>query len=186
MIDGNGGQCGNRTRYAELFRLPLYQLSLPTKITFAEEGRGLEPHTPFMTCESRSRRSPWPHGFAFQKRSLSREPPRGARSPQAKPAGRWRGQGGGSFAERMRGRKPQKIEGQVFRHGPRTREHAVSSLGVQAEIGDAQYGCQRSGRSPSPRRTGGVTGRDLGLSGLRSSVMPASSGVRHPFLSLHA
>ena len=41
------GQCGNRTRYAELFRLPLYQLSLPTKIILlAEEGRGLEPHTP--------------------------------------------------------------------------------------------------------------------------------------------
>ena len=40
------GQCGNRTRYAELFRLPLYQLSLPTKTIFtAEEGRGLEPHT---------------------------------------------------------------------------------------------------------------------------------------------
>lgn len=41
-----GGQCGNRTRYAELFRLPLYQLSLPTRIIVAaEEGRGLEPHT---------------------------------------------------------------------------------------------------------------------------------------------
>ncbi len=49
-----------------------------------------------------------------------------------------------------------------------------------------QYGCQSSGRSPSSRRIGGTTGSDSGLSGLRSSFIPASSGVRLPLRSLQA
>lgn len=49
-----------------------------------------------------------------------------------------------------------------------------------------QYGCQSSGRSPSSRRIGGTTGRVSGFSGLRSSFIPASSGVRLPLRSLQA
>ena len=139
-----GGQCGNRTRYAELFRLPLYQLSLPTKIMC--RGR------------QRTRTSRAVHGARIAFQAISA--PRG-------------------IAFRLENRGP------LLRHGPGRGSTQSPSLG-QAESGDATYGCHRSGRSPSPRRTGGVTGRDLGLTGLRSRVIPASSGVRHPFLSLHA
>ena len=109
------GQCGNRTRYAELFRLPLYQLSLPTKIIFVCRGR------------QRTRTSRAVHGarIAFQAisvasriclpkrnpeaarplaRSASRR--RRARGQVARPRGEAR-----SREARMRGRKPQKIEG---------------------------------------------------------------------------
>jgi hypothetical protein len=49
-----------------------------------------------------------------------------------------------------------------------------------------QYGCQSSGTSPSSRRIGGTTGSVSGLSGLLSSFIPASSGVRLPLRSLQA
>lgn len=178
-----GGQCGNRTRYAELFRLPLYRLSLPTKITCRGRQRTRTSHAigvrlAFQAISVASRiclPEEFPEAARHLARSASRR--RRARGRVARPRGE-------AHRGAMRGRKPHKIEGH-FCVMAQDAGVVAPSLG-QAESGDAQYGCQSSGRSPSPRRTGGVTGRDLGLNGLRSSFMPASSGVRHPFLSLHA
>jgi len=80
------------------------------------------------------------------------------------------------------------------RRGPgRGSAHRVSDVraGTHAErdvirARSPQYGCQSSGRSPSSRRIGGTTGRVSGFSGLRSSFIPASSGVRLPLRSLQA
>lgn len=89
---------------------------------------------------------------------------------------------------------PHKLRGPVYDvMGQDAGAHIVSDVraGTHAERDIArarspQYGAQSSGRSPSSRRIGGTTGRVSGLSGLLSSFIPASSGVRLPLRSLQA
>lgn len=92
------------------------------------------------------------------------------------------------FASLANGIRKKKNRRPSFSSWARTRKRArrVHAERDVIRARSPQYGCQSSGRSPSSRRIGGTTGRESGLKGLRSSFIPASSGVRLPLRSLHA
>jgi hypothetical protein len=172
----------------------------------SEESRGLEPHAAF-TARLAFQAISAPGGFAFRSsihssgrhdlssktRCVGRAPRSHRRSPVPQSdAFAWL-----SYALRYPrssgpdDRPVREIGSPVLFVLDQDAGVSRLTLSRHAESGadtpkPSQYGCQMSGRSPSSRRIGGTTGREVGFFGCRSSFMPACSGVRLPLRSLHA